>query len=77
MSFLARYEAAAGVRVSPAVDAARLLAYSADWPDLIPRQVAGRRAVDGQGMDSGRDPAPGRLTLRTPELSEPQRVIAR
>ena len=50
MSFLDRYEAAAGVRVSPAVDAARLLAYSADWPDFIPRQVAGRRAVDGQGM---------------------------
>ena len=50
MSFLDRYEASAGVRVSPAADVRRLLGYSADWPLFIPRQVAGRRPVDGPGM---------------------------
>lgn len=50
MTFLDRYEAVAGSRISPSADLIELLAFSAAWPSFIPRQVAGRRPVDGPGM---------------------------
>ncbi|UEJ81881.1 phosphotransferase [Brachybacterium halotolerans subsp. kimchii] len=50
MWFLDDYEQAAGVHVDPATDVAQLLGFSLQWPEFIPIQVAGRRAVDGPGM---------------------------
>lgn len=50
MRFLDAYEELAGVRVDPAPDLQRLLNFGPNWPEFIPLQVAGRRAVDGPGM---------------------------
>lgn len=59
MDFLDRYQERSGVLVDPAADVRRLLGYGPDWPEFLPRQVAGRAPLDAAGM-------PGRVveTLR-------------
>lgn len=44
------YESEAGRRVEPWWDIHQLLAYTDDWPNFIPIQVAGRAPVDVGGM---------------------------
>jgi aminoglycoside phosphotransferase (APT) family kinase protein len=49
-TFRLAYEAESGRQVDPWWDLFELLLYADDWPTLIPRQVAGRAPVDGDGM---------------------------
>jgi hypothetical protein len=44
------YESEAGRQVEPWWDIHQLLAYTDDWPNFIPIQVAGRAPVDVRGM---------------------------
>jgi aminoglycoside phosphotransferase (APT) family kinase protein len=48
--FLEIYESESGEPVDPRVDVAALCSFAPDWPQFIPRQVAGRRPVDTAGM---------------------------
>jgi aminoglycoside phosphotransferase (APT) family kinase protein len=48
--YLVRYERAAGVRVDRRADLRALLCFDLGWKRFIPRQVAGRAAVDLAGM---------------------------
>jgi aminoglycoside phosphotransferase (APT) family kinase protein len=48
--FRLAYEAEAGRRVDPYWDLSELLAYSSEWQQFIPIQVAGRVPVDTEGM---------------------------
>ena len=48
--YLVMYERAAGVRVDRRADLRALLCFDLDWQEFIPRQVAGRAALDLAGM---------------------------
>jgi hypothetical protein len=48
--FRKAYEAEAGRNIEPWWDLHRLTGYSPEWKEFIPRQVAGRVAVDDAGM---------------------------
>jgi aminoglycoside phosphotransferase (APT) family kinase protein len=53
--YLERYERAAGIRVDRRADLRALLCFDLEWQRFIPRQVAGRAALDVAGM-------PGRVS---------------
>jgi aminoglycoside phosphotransferase (APT) family kinase protein len=48
--FLEIYQAQAGQLVDPRADVAALCSFGPDWPQFLPRQVAGRTLVDTTGM---------------------------
>jgi aminoglycoside phosphotransferase (APT) family kinase protein len=48
--FLELYQAQAGQVVDPRADVAALCSFGPEWPQFLPRQVAGRTVVDAAGM---------------------------
>ena len=48
--FLEIYQAEAGLTVDPRADVAAFCSFGPEWPEFIPRQVAGRAPVDPAGM---------------------------